>query len=103
MSAATAKLDVVPFGAGGYNIPAAQKVSGIGDWDGRLNLSGTLAPGSSIGTLTGDDLTLNGAGIMQFELSTLDNTSDKLTLSGAFTKGTAGAFQFDFEGGGLNG
>ena len=99
---AGAKLDVLPFGVTGYNIPAAQKVNGTGDWDGRLVLDGTLAPGFSIGTITGDDFTLNGTGIMQFELSTAGNTSDRLTLSGAFTKGSAGAFLFDFEGGGNN-
>ena len=100
---AGAKLDVLPFGATGYTIPAAQKVNGTGDWDGRIVLDGTLAPGFSIGTITGDDLTLDGAGVMQFELSTVDNTSDLLTLSGAFTKGSAGGFLFDFEAGGLNG
>ena len=99
---AGAKLDVLPFGATGYTIPAAQKVNGTGDWDGRIVLDGTLAPGFSIGTITGDNLTLNGGGIMQFELSASDSTSDKLTLSGAFTKGTAGGFLFDFEGGGNN-
>jgi fibronectin-binding autotransporter adhesin len=103
LSGLTAKLDLLPFGAGGYAIPSTQKLSGIGDWDGRLGLSGTLAPGPSIGVLTGDDFTLNGGGTMQFELSTLDSISDQLILSGSFTKGTAGTYQFDFEGGGAFG
>jgi fibronectin-binding autotransporter adhesin len=105
LSGFNSKLDVVAFGVDGYTIPAAQKVLGIGDWDGRMVLNGTLAPGLTTGhiaTLTGDDLTLDGAGVMQFELSPFDSTGDLLTLIGAFTKGSAGSFVFDFEGGGLN-
>ena len=103
LSNALSKLDVLAFGAGGYTISPAQKVSGIGDWDGRLVLDGTLAPGNSIGAITGDNLTLDGGGIMQFELSAIDNTSDLLNLSGSFDKGSAGAFLFDFEAGGVSG
>jgi fibronectin-binding autotransporter adhesin len=101
---AGARLDVVPFGPGGYTIPTTQTVNGAGVWDGRIVLDGTLAPGFSVGeraTVSGEALTLNGLGVMQMNLSQTDNTSDRLTLTGAFTKGTAGGFLFDFEGGGL--
>jgi autotransporter-associated beta strand protein len=104
LSSFSSKLDLLPFGGLGYPIPAGQKLSGGGDWDGRVALDGTLAPGFlGIGTITGDDLTLNGGGTMQFDLSTFDSTSDSLLLSGLFDKGAAGAFRFDFEGGGANG
>jgi hypothetical protein len=103
VSGATSKLDVAAI-ASGYAIPTAQKLSGIGDWDGRIILDGILAPGNGgIGTMTGDSLTLDGAGRMQLELSTINSTSDKLTLSSAFDKGSAGAFQFDFGNGGAPG
>jgi hypothetical protein len=96
LSTPTSKFDVTQTAAG-YVIPATQRVLGSGDWDGRIVLDGTLVPGNNgIGILTGDDLTFDGAGVMQFELGALDNSSDLLTLSGAFDKGTAGAFRFDF-------
>jgi hypothetical protein len=103
LSAQTSKFDVTQATAG-YVIPAAQRVLGSGDWDGRIVLDGTLAPGSNgIGILTGDDLTFDGAGVMQFELGASDNSSDLLTLSGSFERGTAGAFRFDFANTGANG
>ena len=63
---------------------------------------GMMAPGASIGTLTGTDLTWNSDDLlagMVFELSTTDNTSDLLDLSGTFAKGTGTDFLFDFTGG----
>ena len=67
-----------------------------------------LAPGTSIGTLTTQD---NGNGYflwngettdtaqMLFELSTTDNTSDRLDLGASeFLKGTGTVFKFDFLG-----
>jgi autotransporter-associated beta strand protein len=102
LSDATSKLDVTAA-ATGYPIPSAQKLTGLGDWDGRILLDGTLAPGDGIAAMSGDDLTFDGPGTMQFELSTADNSSDGLTLSGAFDKGTAGPFRFDFANGGANG
>jgi hypothetical protein len=106
LSGANSKLDLVAYGVVGYTIPAAQKLLGIGDWDGRVLLGGTLAPGNTAGqiaTLTGDDLTLNGGGVMQLNLSTTDSSSDRLTLSAALTKGAVGPYTFDFESGGQNG
>jgi autotransporter-associated beta strand protein len=88
----------------GYTIRAAQKLTGTGDWDGRIIATGTLSPGvDGIGTITGDDLTLNGNAPLPFQLSTADNTSDRITLLGAFDKGSAGQFRFDFQGGGRAG
>jgi hypothetical protein len=64
--------------------------------------SGSLAPGNSIGTLSGSSFTWNNGGSLVFELSGL-TSSDRLSLSGAFTKGTGTGFTFDFGGGGLDG
>ncbi len=98
-----AKLDVLAFAPAGYVIPAAQTVKGTGDWDGRVVLGGKLAPGFGIGTMTGDDLTWDGGGQMNYDLSTTDNTSDRLTLLGAYDKGLAGTYAFDFLGSALVG
>ena len=74
-----------------------------------------LAPGTSIGTLStqnnGNGYFLwNGEtnpaapGQLQFELSTVDNTSDLLNLgTSEFLKGTGSVFKFDFMGGGKAG
>ncbi len=64
--------------------------------------SGSLAPGTGIGTLSGSSFTWNNGGSLVFELSGL-TSSDRLSLSGAFTKGTGIGFTFDFGGGGLDG
>ncbi|MEO8353747.1 MAG: hypothetical protein ABI680_18620, partial [Chthoniobacteraceae bacterium] len=88
----------------GYDIPANQLFTGDGSIQGKLNFSGTLAPGTQgIGTLTGVDLLLNGGASLDFELRTLDSTSDHLSLFFSFAKGSDGPFQFDFQNGGLNG
>ncbi len=98
------KFEVLDFGAAGYAIPAGQTLAGLGDVDGRIVQGGTLAPGvGGIGTLTGDDFTLNGSAPLTFDLSTFDNSSDRLGLIGAFEKGSAGTFQFNFLGTGLDG
>jgi autotransporter-associated beta strand protein len=66
-----------------------------------LGGSGTLAPGNSIGAIGANSLTWDGGGVMSFELSNSDATSDQLLLSGAFTKGSAGFWSFDFNGTGM--
>ncbi len=65
-----------------------------------------LAPGttsSAKGTLTADNLTWNGGATFQFNLSTTDNTSDRIDLTGVFVMGLDGAYTFDFLGGGYDG
>jgi len=61
-----------------------------------LNATGKIAPGNSAGTLTATSLTWNGGGTMDFELGSPGSNQDRLDLVGALTKGTAGAYQFDF-------
>jgi outer membrane autotransporter protein len=63
----------------------------------------SLAPGlGDLGTLSGDHFTLQGTPTLLFNLSSSNNTSDRLSLTGAFD-GVGGPFQFDFGGGGLAG
>lgn len=67
-----------------------------------LNASGAVAPGASIGTLNGTSLTWDSDDLlagMVFELSSVDNTSDLLDLSGSLAKGSGSSFLFDFTGG----
>ncbi|MGC4074670.1 MAG: autotransporter-associated beta strand repeat-containing protein [Nibricoccus sp.] len=59
-----------------------------------LNSGGSVSPGNAgIGTLSGASLTWNGGGHLAIDLSA---TSDRLALSGALTKGSAGVYAVDF-------
>ena len=62
-----------------------------------LNSGGAIAPdgGTAIATLSGTTLTWNGGGSLTFDLGA-SGSSDKLVLTGAFTKGSAGAHAFAF-------
>jgi hypothetical protein len=69
-----------------------------------IDQTAALSPGlGDIGTLSGSSFTLQGTPTLLFSLSSSDNSSDRLTLTGTFDKGAAGPFQFDFGGGGLAG
>jgi hypothetical protein len=73
---------------------------------GGVTIGGTagISPGlGDLGTLSGSSFTLQGTPTLLFSLSSADNNSDRLTLTGAFDKGVGGPFQFDFGGGGLAG
>jgi autotransporter-associated beta strand protein len=90
---------------GSLNISSAVTVGASGVLGGTGKINGTLAlasggfiaPGviGASGTLTGTSFTWNGGGTLNFDLGS-GTTSDLLNLSGAFTKGTAGTFAFDF-------
>jgi autotransporter-associated beta strand protein len=59
-----------------------------------LNSGGTVAPGiGGAGTLGGAALTWNGGGQLAFDLGA---SGDRLALTGAFTKGSAGTYAFSF-------
>lgn len=63
-----------------------------------LNAGGTLAPdggSTAIAPLTAASLTWNGDGALALDLAAT-NTSDQVVLSGALTKGTAGAYTVAF-------
>jgi autotransporter-associated beta strand protein len=77
-------------------------LAGAGTVSGITLTSGTIAPGDSgIGTLTASSLDWTGTSgnNLVFDLSGVGNTSDSLSMSGAFTKGTGSTFAFDFSGG----
>ncbi|HWA86716.1 MAG TPA: autotransporter-associated beta strand repeat-containing protein [Opitutus sp.] len=82
-------------------------LGGNGTINGDVTIAtgGAVAPGNSIGTLSiGGNLTWNGSATpLAFELSNSDNTSDRLAITGAFTKGTGSTFAFDFQGTGRAG
>jgi fibronectin-binding autotransporter adhesin len=67
-----------------------------------LNTGGTITPGTgspSTGTMNASSLTFNNGGTLAFNLSASSSTSALLSLTGAFTKGTAGTFDISLTGG----
>ena len=93
--------------AAAVNVFSGATLAGAGRITGATTISGILAPGNSIGTLTvANDVTWNGGASpfsstdWKFELGTA-NTADLLNItgvSGNFTKGTGSVFRFDFQG-----
>jgi hypothetical protein len=93
--------------AAAVNIFSGATLAGAGRITGATTISGILAPGNSIGTLTvANDVIWNGGASpfsstnWKFELGTA-NTADLLNItgvSGNFTKGTGSVFRFDFQG-----
>ena len=89
------------------NVASGATLAGAGRISGATTISGILAPGNSIGTLTvANDVTWNGGASpssstdWKFELGAA-NAADLLNISGAsgnFTKGTGSVFRFDFQG-----
>ncbi|MGC4071022.1 MAG: autotransporter-associated beta strand repeat-containing protein [Nibricoccus sp.] len=87
-------------GTGNVFIDAGASLGGSGFIAGNITLSGSIAPGNSIGTLsTGGNVTWNGtaANAWAFELGA-GNTSDRFNIGGSFLKGTGSDFLFDFLG-----
>ena len=67
-----------------------------------MAVSGNVAPGngvSAIGTLNVGSTTWNGGtNLFQFNLASSGSKSDRLAITGTFTKGSGSTFQFDFMG-----
>jgi len=92
------------------NVASGATLGGAGRITGNTTISGILAPGNSIGTLTVvNDVTWNGgaspsaATDWKFEIDA-GNTADLLNIldggtTSEFLKGTGTAFRFDFQGG----
>jgi len=89
------------------NVAVGATLAGAGRIEGATTISGILAPGNSIGTLTvANDVTWNGGSLLggattdwQFELGAA--SADLLQITGAaseFIKGTGTTFRFDFLG-----
>jgi fibronectin-binding autotransporter adhesin len=79
-------------------------LEGTGTFNGALTLNagGKVWSGDSIGTLHGASMTWNSNNSTSggfFDLSTSNNTSDTLALTGVLSKGTGSTFAFDFIGG----
>jgi autotransporter-associated beta strand protein len=87
---------------GAVTVASAATLGGTGTVGGAVTVNGSIAPGSNdIGTLNaGNNVTWNSGSSWKFELSSSDNTSDVLAITGQFVKGTGGAgtFVFDFMG-----
>jgi autotransporter-associated beta strand protein len=85
------------FATSGVTVGANGTLAGSGTLSGTLSVSGLLAPGNGgTGTLAAGTTTWNGSGgIWEFEL-TSPGASDKLDITGNFTKGSGSVFQFNF-------
>lgn len=87
---------------GAVTVAAGATLGGTGSLGGAVTVSGSVAPGTTgIGMLTvNNDVTWNSGNSWKFNLNNTNNTSDKLELTGSFTKGTGGNgdFVFDFLG-----
>ena len=85
---------------GAFNVNSGATLSGNGivNRTVTLNSGGTVAPegSSAIATLSGASLTWNGGGKLAFDLGASAGTSDRIALSGALTKGSAGNYEFAF-------
>ena len=91
----TAAGSAVSVGSGGT-------LGGTGTIGGTLALTGVLAPGDAgvvdIETLNAGTTTWNGGSIWNFDLSSTNNTSDQLAITGDLTKGSGSGFAFNFMG-----
>jgi autotransporter-associated beta strand protein len=93
-------------GTSAVNVASGASIGGSGTLNANTTISGIVAPGNSIGTLTvSNDVTWNGGATAsaatdwQFELGV--GTADLLDITGAsseFLKGTGSSFRFDFLG-----
>ena len=103
-------------GSGPVNVSTGAALGGAGIIAGITTISGSLAPGNSIGTLTvANDLTWNGGNDWIFELglpaidlaaAAISSDGDLLSLTGPgsdFLKGTGSSWTFDFANSGAAG
>lgn len=97
---------------GPLSVASGATLGGSGIIGGATTISGTLAPGNSIGTLTvANNVTWNGGGNWVFELGASGlslgspGVSDFLAITGGndFLKGTGSSWTFDFAGTGESG
>jgi autotransporter-associated beta strand protein len=92
------------------NVASGAAIGGVGTLNANTTISGIVAPGNSIGTLTvSNDVTWNGGATptsatdWQFELGV--SNADLLDITGGgseFLKGSGSSFRFDFLGTGAN-
>ncbi len=60
---------------GGYGITSGQTVTGTGTVAGAVNLSGTLAPGNSPGTINTGTLNMDASSVLLYDLNTLNHAT----------------------------
>lgn len=92
-------------GIGALSVSSDATIGGTGYVRGAATISGAVAPGNSIGTLTvSNNLTWNAStNAWKFELGAAGisigspGTSDLLNIAGDFLKGTGTNFTFDFQ------
>ncbi len=91
-------------GTGNVTVAAGGTLAGDGILTGNVSVTGSIAPGTTgIGSLETGTLTWNGATVSnpmtdwRFDLGS-SNQSDRLDITGNFTKGTGTDFFFDFLG-----
>ena len=98
VSGGTLHVDGSVSGAGAFSIDSGGTLAGGGAVNRALTLNsgGTVRPGnaSPASVLTGSSLTWNGGGSLAFDLA----TGNQLALTGALTKGDAGAYTVAFAG-----
>ncbi|HEX7318165.1 MAG TPA: HYR domain-containing protein [Pyrinomonadaceae bacterium] len=103
VNAGTLRVGGQVAAGGAFNVNGGATLSGNGTINRAvtLNNGGSVAPegASAIATLSGASLNWNGGGKLAFDLAATAGTSDRLALSGAFTKGSAGTYEFAFNPG----
>ena len=98
INAGTLNVNGTLAAPGAVSVNAGGTLAGTGTIDKAvtLNSGGTISPaGLATGTLTAASLTWNGGGAMAMDLGA---ASDRLTLTGALTKGGAGTYRLIFNG-----
>jgi hypothetical protein len=88
---------------GAISVSSGAILGGVGTVGSIITSAGALSPGdgtTAIGTLHGTGLTLNTGADFKFDLGS-SNSSDRIALTGAFTKGTGTSFNFNFNNTGV--
>jgi autotransporter-associated beta strand protein len=103
VSAGTLRVNGNIASGSAVSVASGATLAGAGSVNGTVALSGNLAPGNGTvdaGTLNTGTTTWQDTGIFQFNLSSTDNTSDKLNITGNFNRGTAvgNTYVFNFMG-----
>jgi autotransporter-associated beta strand protein len=81
-------FDVSGTTSGGWTVGAAQTLRGNGTVVGNLSVSGTVAPGASIGILNvTSNVTVNSSGTLVMEVNNSSLTNDLLNVTGTITYG----------------
>jgi autotransporter-associated beta strand protein len=100
VSEGTLRVNGSTSSSSAFTVASGATLAGSGNVAGTVAVSGNVAPGNgtvAIGTLnTGTTSWNGGSNHFLFDLATAAGSSDKLAITGNFTKGTAGAYKFDF-------